>query len=217
MIPWVKWRGQFQPIGTPPADTVWVPGTARKWKLLFNVLFSAANVPAHGINSVSEPGDWIVGSLPLANGETVWLRARQAGMSPDERKGIASVAREYQGFQVNGDLRGIDPWESGSPQALWALRSWFSSRLAGITSRSTVRLAALLTAKRASNPSSSNLQPVDYEFLPSRPVSVTPSRCISSAQVCRLAGRLPSRPIFPRRMTNGMTGGCLHAGSSPVT
>jgi hypothetical protein len=59
---------------------------------------------------VSEPGDWVVGSLPLANGETVWLQARQAGISSDERNGIASVEREYQGFQVGGELRGIDPW-----------------------------------------------------------------------------------------------------------
>jgi hypothetical protein len=59
---------------------------------------------------VSQPGDWIVGSLPLSNGETVWLQARQAGISSDERKGIASVEREYQGFQVSGDLNAIDPW-----------------------------------------------------------------------------------------------------------
>jgi hypothetical protein len=111
VIPWVKWRGQFQPIGKPlPADTVWVPGPARKRKLVVSVLFSAVTVAASGINSVSQPGDWIVGSLPLANGETVWLQARQAGISLDERKGIASVEREYRGFQVDGDLRGIDPW-----------------------------------------------------------------------------------------------------------
>ncbi len=110
VIPWVKWRGQFQPIGKPPPpDTVWVPGPARKRKLVFNVLFSAATVPADGINSVSQPGDWIVGSLPLSNGETVWLQARQAGISADERKGIASVEREYRGFQVS-DLKAIDPW-----------------------------------------------------------------------------------------------------------
>jgi len=109
-IPWVKWRGQFQPTGKPPPDTLWVPGPARKRKLLFNVLFSTPTVPAEGINSVSQPGDWIVGSLPLSNGETVWLQARQAGISSDERKGIASAEREYQGFQVSGDLNAVDPW-----------------------------------------------------------------------------------------------------------
>jgi hypothetical protein len=111
VIPWVKWRGQFQPIGKPPpADTVWVPGPARKRKLVFNILFSAATVPTNGINLVSQPGDVIVGSLPLSNGETVWLQARQAGISSDERKGIASAEREYQGFQVSGDLSKISPW-----------------------------------------------------------------------------------------------------------
>jgi hypothetical protein len=55
-IPWVKWRGEFQPIGKPPPpDTVWIPGPARKRKLVFNVLFAAATVPADGVNSVSEP------------------------------------------------------------------------------------------------------------------------------------------------------------------
>jgi hypothetical protein len=40
-IPWVKWRGQFHPIGKPPPpNTVWVPGPARKRKLVFNVLFA---------------------------------------------------------------------------------------------------------------------------------------------------------------------------------
>lgn len=111
LIPWVKWRGQFKPIGQqPPPDTVWVPGPARKRKLLFNVLFSAVTVPADGIKAVSQPGDLIVGSLPLSNGETVWLQARQAGISSDERTGLASVEREYHGFEVNGDLSTIDPW-----------------------------------------------------------------------------------------------------------
>jgi hypothetical protein len=40
----------------------------------------------------------------------VWLQARQAGISSDERKGIASVEHEYHGFQVTGDLSAIDPW-----------------------------------------------------------------------------------------------------------
>jgi hypothetical protein len=67
---------------------------------LFNGYSSFLELPAvsaDGINSVSQPGDWIVGSLRLSNGETVWLQARQAGISADERKGIASVEREYRG------------------------------------------------------------------------------------------------------------------------
>src|SRR5215204_3325730 len=52
VIPWVKWRGQFQPIGKPPPpDTLWFPGPARKRKrkLVFNVLFAAATVPADAL------------------------------------------------------------------------------------------------------------------------------------------------------------------------
>jgi hypothetical protein len=84
--------------------------TSAERKLLFNVLFSAPTAPTDGINTVSQPGDIIVGSLPLANGETVWLQARQAGISADERTVLASVEREYYGFEVSGDLSGIDPW-----------------------------------------------------------------------------------------------------------
>jgi hypothetical protein len=89
IIPWVEWRGQFQLTEKPPPDTVWVPGPTHKKKLLFNVLFSAATIPPDEINSVSQPGDWIVGSLPLSNGGSVWLQARQAVMSPEEHEGIA--------------------------------------------------------------------------------------------------------------------------------
>jgi hypothetical protein len=110
LVPWVKWRGQLQHLENPPIDTVWVPGPARKRKLLFIVLFSAPTVPPDGINLVSEPGDRIVGSLPLSNGETVWLQARQVGISSDERKHIASTEREFRGFTVSGDAEAIDPW-----------------------------------------------------------------------------------------------------------
>jgi hypothetical protein len=38
-------------------------------------------------------------------------------MSPEEQKGIASVERQFRGFQVSGDLDSIDPW------ALWITTS----------------------------------------------------------------------------------------------
>jgi hypothetical protein len=110
MIPWTKWRGQFDLIEKPPPDTLWVPGPARKRKLAINVLFSAPTVPPDGIKLVSEPGDRIVGSLPLSNGETIWLQARQTGISSDERKIFASVEREFYGFQVTGDVDKVDGW-----------------------------------------------------------------------------------------------------------
>ena len=112
LIPWVEWRGQFQPIEKPPSDTVWVPGPERDNKLVFDILFSAPNVSADEIASVSEPDRSIVGSLPLSDGETVWLRAREAIMSPEEQKGVASAEREFRDAPVSGDLT-IDAW------ALW--------------------------------------------------------------------------------------------------
>ena len=46
----------------------------------------------------------------LSHGETVWVQARQAGISSDERKGLASVEREYDGIEVSGDLSSMDWW-----------------------------------------------------------------------------------------------------------
>jgi len=110
IVPWVEWHGEFQPKEKPPSDTVWVPGPAQGMKLVFNVLLSGATTLPDTINSVSQTGDWIVGSLPLSNGETVWVQARQAAMSPDDQKGIASVEREFRGIQVSGDLDAINLW-----------------------------------------------------------------------------------------------------------
>jgi hypothetical protein len=110
-IPWVKWRGQFRPREKAPPDTIWVPGPARKKKRLFIVLFAGPTVPSDGIKSVARPDDHVVGKLPLSNGETVWLLARQAFILPDERKFISDADREFLGFQVSdGDLSTIDLW-----------------------------------------------------------------------------------------------------------
>jgi hypothetical protein len=85
---------------------------------MFLVLFSTPGIAADEINSVSQPGDLIVGSLPLANGETVWVQAREAAMSPDEQDRFASIERQYMGFGAS-DLDSIEPWAlwlTGSPE-----------------------------------------------------------------------------------------------------
>jgi hypothetical protein len=110
LVPWIEWHGQFQLKENPPASTVWVPGPEQQRKLVFNVLFSSASTSPEAINSVSQPGDWIVGSLPLSNRGAVWVQARQVAMSPEEQKGIASVEREFRGIQVSGDLDAMNAW-----------------------------------------------------------------------------------------------------------
>ncbi len=109
-IPWVTWRDELEPREEIPSDTVWVPGPKRNKKLQFIVLFSSAAVASDGILQVSMPADRIVGSLPMSNGETVWLQARQTEMSPEENKGIDSAEREFRGFGVSGDLESVHAW-----------------------------------------------------------------------------------------------------------
>ena len=64
---------------------------------------------ADEINSVSEPGDLILGRLLLANGETVWLQARETAMSTEEQAGLSSAEQQYMGFGAS-DLEAVEPW-----------------------------------------------------------------------------------------------------------
>ena len=110
-VPWVAWRDDLRSLETLPLDTEWVPGPKRNKKVLFNVLISAAGVSSDA-RSVSRPGDRVLDrGLPMSNGETLWLQVRQAEMSPDENKGIASVERQFRGFQVSGgSIDSIGAW-----------------------------------------------------------------------------------------------------------
>jgi hypothetical protein len=110
MVPWVSWRDELRSLEEMPADTEWVPGPKRNKKLIFNVLLSAAGVERDA-SSVSRPSDRVLDrSLPMSNGEAVWLQVRQAEMSPDENKGIASAEREFRGFRVTGSLDSVGAW-----------------------------------------------------------------------------------------------------------
>jgi hypothetical protein len=72
---------------TFPAGTEWVEGPQRNKRLLFNILFSASGV-TDTAEVVSQRGDRLLDrSLPMSNGEAIWLQIRHAELSPDENKG----------------------------------------------------------------------------------------------------------------------------------
>ncbi len=86
---------------TFPADTEWVEGPKRNKRLVFNILFSAGGV-TDTAEAVSQRGDRLLDrSLPMSNGEAIWLQIRQAELTPDENKGIASVRREWPVIEVS--------------------------------------------------------------------------------------------------------------------
>jgi hypothetical protein len=92
IVPWVAWRDELVwKYEDYPDDTEWVPEPKRNKKILFNILFSAAGVTVSAA-AVSRKGDRLLDrSLPLANGEAVWLQVRHAEIQPDEVKGIRSA------------------------------------------------------------------------------------------------------------------------------
>jgi hypothetical protein len=92
IVPWVTWRDELVwKYEDYPDDTEWVPEPKRNKKILFNILFSAAGV-TDSAAAVSREWDRLLDrSLPLANGEAVWLQVRHTEMQPDEVKGIRST------------------------------------------------------------------------------------------------------------------------------
>jgi hypothetical protein len=113
VIPWVSWRDDLSPREEFPPDTEWTPAPKRNKKLIFTILFSAAGV-SDDASAVSHPADRLLDrSLPLRNGEKLWLQVRQAEMSPDDNNGVASFERECRGFKVRGSLDSVHAW------ALW--------------------------------------------------------------------------------------------------
>jgi hypothetical protein len=117
MSPWVEWFGEYPSLETAPKNTIWAPGPGERQSTAVSVLFSAAGVDPDEINSVSGVGDVILGSLPLANGEHVWLQSRISDMSEAEVEGINSAEKEWRGFSVTANDGLIGGW------ALWIAES----------------------------------------------------------------------------------------------
>ncbi|MGH2691112.1 MAG: hypothetical protein ACRDHM_01255 [Actinomycetota bacterium] len=109
-IPWVSWRDDLKPRDEIPAKTLWVPAPKRYKKLLFSTLISAPDVPKDAVIPALETRDRVLASLPMANGETMWLVAQHRAMSPDESTGIRSAEREFRGIGISGSLRSVHAW-----------------------------------------------------------------------------------------------------------
>ena len=100
IFPFVPWP-TFELSDDVPTDVVWVSCPSPGTNVQVVVLFSSAGSDPDEIHQVSQPGDLVVGSMVLANGETVWLQARVIPMTADAARGIQSVGKEFEGFKGN--------------------------------------------------------------------------------------------------------------------
>lgn len=106
---WVAWHADFAAISAYRAETVWTPGPSPGEKVTLSILISGSDRTTNDITEVLGTEERILGSLPLKNGERVWLRARKSLMQASEIQGVMSVQREAIGFGASS-LDGIEPW-----------------------------------------------------------------------------------------------------------
>src|SRR5439155_15275247 len=72
-------------------------------QLQLALLFSAPDT-ALSVEDVLQNGDLLESdSMPLVNGETVWLFGRVVPLQPEEMEHIAWLDNEFQGIPVTGD------------------------------------------------------------------------------------------------------------------
>ncbi len=69
----------------------WFSSPAQGKKLLFKVLFSRRGCSTHDLESISDPGDRLVGRVSKRNGEIVWLVLREEDLTPLEIEKIDDV------------------------------------------------------------------------------------------------------------------------------
>ena len=108
-VPWVPWHADFAAISAYRAETVWTPGPSPGEKVTLSILIAGSDRHITDITEVLDSEERILGSLPLKNGERVWLRARKSSMQASEVQGVMSVQREAIGFGASS-LDGIEPW-----------------------------------------------------------------------------------------------------------
>lgn len=102
IVPWVAWRDDFSYQEPHPSDTEWVSGPNRNKMLTFDLLFSAASTSSDEL--ISRSGGRMVGkSLPLSNGEAIWLLVKQVEISAVWKKWLEDEQRKFQ-VHYRGDL-----------------------------------------------------------------------------------------------------------------
>lgn len=126
LVPWTPIGQHYSAADAPAGKAVqWVKAPAPWHKVVFTVLFTAADVPQPAWESIREPGDRKLGQLPLQNGESVWVAVRRAPLEPNEKAEAEKLAGELRINMVPGassqDIRGgsamlfFEPKENGSP------------------------------------------------------------------------------------------------------
>jgi hypothetical protein len=112
LFPWVPWWPGLPSAEIPPDDVVWLPCPDDRSRVQVVVLISAPGIGQDGAVKVSQPGDRILGPLPMSNGKNLWLQTRKAKLTDTEIQTLTNVGKEYEGFQ-------------GDPEHAWGL--WVST------------------------------------------------------------------------------------------
>lgn len=77
-------------------DVQWFPNARSSNKVMFTVLISGVTASRGDLGTVLREGDRLVGSLPLTNGETVWLSYREDSLTSYEEKHFAEFLADMQ-------------------------------------------------------------------------------------------------------------------------
>jgi hypothetical protein len=103
---WTEGLGLLVPILRPrlpsprfvveSKDILWIQRPRQGQKLFFKLLISGPELTKDDVPQVTQPGDEIVGGVAKQNGETIWVVAREAGMTPDEVAFVKKVQREMR-------------------------------------------------------------------------------------------------------------------------
>lgn len=110
LLPWVRWVEQPRHREDLPRKLEWIPGPRKRGKLMINILFAAPEVELDKVDTVSLPGDSIIGNIKLKNGETVWLQARWRPMLREETDSIETHAQEFEGFRTETPYEQMSAW-----------------------------------------------------------------------------------------------------------
>jgi hypothetical protein len=106
LVPWTPIGRHFSAVDAPAGKPVsWIRAPAPWYKVVFTVLFSAADVPESAWGTMAEPGDRNLGRIVLQNGESVWVAVRRAPLEPNEKAEAQKLARELRVNLIPGASR----------------------------------------------------------------------------------------------------------------
>lgn len=98
LVPWTPIGRHFSATVVPPAGkpVQWIRAPGPWHKVVFTVLFAAADIAESAWESIREPGDRHLGRLVLQNGETVWVAVRRGPLESVEKAEAEKLAGELR-------------------------------------------------------------------------------------------------------------------------